>query len=334
MRKEIKSKKRGKTAKAVAMLLALILGLCSCGINDHLAETLPMERLRQSDPVVDSPVSGEETGTDQKEESLEEGSQEASFGKTDAGEDNKNANAGTTDISITDSAKEDTAGEGPWSVTITPNTADYTAEDGTLIFSFRSDILTIYNSKDPDAAAKVQQVMDELHLEPEESLEFAKEMYDSSKKDNCEFYPNSSELTYSMVQTNGYLSIIMDNYEYTGGAHGMPYENCRVFGPDGSRLMLSDLFTDVEAARAKVSEEVERQIKEQKKEDPDNMFFEGYEEYLPQLLDDDNATWYLSPDGLTVIANPYILAAYAAGTLTFTIPKDMDLGWKLPVYKE
>ena len=176
--------------------------------------------------------------------------------------------------------------------------------------------------------------MDELHLEPEESLEFAKEMYDSSKKDNYEFYPNSSELTYSMVQTNGYLSIIMDNYEYTGGAHGMPYENCRVFGPDGSRLMLSDLFTDVEAARAKVSEEVERQIKEQKKEDPDNMFFEGYEEYLPQLLDDDNATWYLSPDGLTVIANPYILAAYAAGTLTFTIPKDMDLGWKLPVYKE
>ena len=265
MRKEIKSKKRGKTAKAVAMLLALTLGLCSCGINDHLAETLPMERLRQSDPVVDSPVSGEE--------SLEEGSQEASFGKTDAGEDNKNANAGTTDISITDSAKEDTAGEGPWSVAITPNTADYTAEDGTLIFSFRSDILTIYNSKDPDAAAKVQQVMDELHLEPEESLEFAKEMYDSSKKDNYEFYPNSSELTYSMVQTDGYLSIIMDNYEYTGGAHGMPYENCRVFGPDGSRLMLSDLFTDVEAARAKVSEEVERQIKEQKKEDPDNMFF-------------------------------------------------------------
>ena len=136
------------------MFLALTLGLCSCGINDHLAETLPMERLRQSDPVVDSPVSGEETGTDQKEESLEEGSQEVSFGKTDVGEDNKNANAGTTDISITDSAKEDTAGEGPWSVTITPNTADYTAEDGTLIFSLRSDILTIYNSKDPDAAAK------------------------------------------------------------------------------------------------------------------------------------------------------------------------------------
>ena len=114
----------------------------------------------------------------------------------------------------------------------------------------------------------------------------------------------------------------------------MPYEDCRVFGTEGDQLTLSDLFTDVEAARLKIVKEIERQIEEQKREDADNMFFEGYEEYLPQLLEDDTSTWYLAPDGLTVIANPYILAAYAAGTLTFTIPKDMDLGWKLPVYKE
>lgn len=331
MRKEIKSKKKGKTVKAVAMLLALALGLCSCGINDHLAETLPMEGLYQGDPMVDVPASLEDAGSDQEAEAPEGKTDEASADKANSPEVPQNSSTDSSNA-VEETAQKDAAQDGPWSITVTPNTADYTAEDGVLIFSFRSDILTVYNSKDPDAAARVQQVVDKLSLQPEETLEMSKEMYDDSKKNNYEFYPNSSEQTYSMVQTNGYLSIIVDSYEYTGGAHGLPFEYCRVFGPDGSRLMLSDLFTDVEAAGAKISEEVERQIEEQKKEDPDNMFFDGYEEYLPQLLDDESATWYLSPDGLTVISNPYILAAYAAGTLTFTIPKDMDLGWKLQVY--
>ena len=154
MRKEIKSKKRGKTVEAAAMLLALTLGLCSCGINDHLAETLPMEGLYQGDTVVDVPASLEDAGSDQEAEAPEGKTDEASADKANSPEVPQNSSTDSSNA-VEETAQKDAAQDGPWSITVTPNTADYTAEDGALIFSFRSDILTVYNSKDPDAAARV-----------------------------------------------------------------------------------------------------------------------------------------------------------------------------------
>ena len=48
------------------------------------------------------------------------------------------------------------------------------------------------------------------------------------------------------------------------------------------------------------------------------MFYENYEEMIPEIIDDEN--WCFSDSGLTVIVNPYMIAPYAVGALELTVP--------------
>ncbi len=121
------------------------------------------------------------------------------------------------------------------------------------------------------------------------------------------------------------LSVLFDDYSYLGGAHGWTGRYGYVFDcSTGERITLDTLSEDPQALRAFLEEELLRQANSA--EYALYYFFDDYREYLPGLLREDN--WYLSDDGLVVIANPYEIAPYAVGRIDFTIPYDR-LGWSL-----
>ena len=117
------------------------------------------------------------------------------------------------------------------------------------------------------------------------------------------------------------LSFIYSDYDYTGGAHGLGGE----FGVNydmrtGALLTLADIAQDEEALKDFCADAVLQQTRtdEYRFDDGYSLFFEGYEESIPEIIDE--GSWYMNDDGLTFIANPYLIAPYAAGILEFSVP--------------
>ena len=112
------------------------------------------------------------------------------------------------------------------------------------------------------------------------------------------------------------ISLVENNYEYTGGAHPNSWRYAQNFDSNtGGRLTLKEVTTDEKAAIAFINEEILKQTKMYKYKD---YFFEGYEKSIKDILTED--TWYFSDKGLVVIANEYIISPHVVGILEFTIP--------------
>lgn len=118
----------------------------------------------------------------------------------------------------------------------------------------------------------------------------------------------------AMVQ--GVVSILQENYLFTGGAHGMPGRENHIFsGTDGKEVTLLDVLPLSE-------EEVNGLAREQ--------FLARIEEhpedgYFPEAADTVNAKTdfisqsYLTQDGVVFYAQPYELGPYAAGYIEVTL---------------
>lgn len=112
------------------------------------------------------------------------------------------------------------------------------------------------------------------------------------------------------------ISLVEDNYEYTGGAHPNSWRYAQNFNAStGQKLTLKDVTTDEKAAISFINEEILKQTKAYKYKD---YFFPGYEESIKDILTED--TWYFSDQGVVVISNEYIISPHAVGILEFTIP--------------
>ena len=129
--------------------------------------------------------------------------------------------------------------------------------------------------------------------------------------------PFSDEYSVTDVaMTQGVISILQENYLYTGGAHGMPGRENHIFsGTDGKEVTLLDVLPISE-------EEVNALVKEQFltriEEHPEDGFF-------PEAADTVNATTdfisqsYLTQDGVVFYAQPYELGPYAAGYIEVSL---------------
>ena len=211
--------------------------------------------------------------------------------------------------------------ENTWSMETELVTKDYTAEDGTVVFHYETDRFWVTNSVNPEAAQRVMDFLEKRTTDVAVMAKDAETFYeDSRNNENINFYEQDYEQSYSAVQVNGYLSVIVGEGGYLGGAHGFYNETAWVFDPDGNRVSLEDLFGDVDVARASVVEELKAQI-----EKMDQTLFYDKETYEPNLGDlfcVGNDTWYLSENGIELISNPYIIAPFASGIIYFTIPYD------------
>jgi hypothetical protein len=126
-------------------------------------------------------------------------------------------------------------------------------------------------------------------------------------------------------QSDKVLSVALNAYAYTGGAHPNFYLDLINFDlANGKKLALSDLFNNLD----KLKVVVENKFREVREIDPkstisDAGFFWGEPFALPE-------SFALQEDGVYFYYNPYEAAAYALGATEFTIPyediKDLMTG--------
>ena len=130
-------------------------------------------------------------------------------------------------------------------------------------------------------------------------------------------FPIHNFVLYSRFQP-GYLSqrllsLTIDYYQYTGGAHGMterrPYNIDLESGQD---LALKDLFVDNYDYASIINQEIKNQIS-----NGEPIYFEGDMGF--QGISEAQA-FYLQDDALVMVFQQYEIAPYAAGIPEFTIP--------------
>lgn len=217
-----------------------------------------------------------------------------------------------------------------WSIKTTEESQDYTSEDGTVVLIYEGMEFTITNSFYPEAGEKVQSFF--LDRGNDDRVAFAKEAYQFWLEDGEapeDFIPYYYGTGYEIRQINGYLSVIAHYEEYEGGAHGMSVQYGYVFDEQGNYLALGDVFADVEATREYVIERLKEQAEELAASGVNLFDKEMYEPFIGDLFSEDYPTWYLSENGIEIIANPYSIAPYVTGMLAFTIPYSEDMEWKL-----
>ena len=124
------------------------------------------------------------------------------------------------------------------------------------------------------------------------------------------------------------LSFVPNFYTYTGGAHGYGAESGRTFDSQtGQTLMLADICVDEPEFREFAESYILTlsQSSQYQFDDGESVFFNDYESSISDVVED--GLWYFDEDGIVFIAQPYMLASFACGTLTFTIPYESLEGY-------
>ncbi len=144
----------------------------------------------------------------------------------------------------------------------------------------------------------------------------AEEYYqEAASNEELHFWPYSAYTAFSVAYNkNNTLSLTVDYYGYTGGAHG--YTSRVAYNYDlisGEEIDLSDLFIGSFDFRSILNQEIKREI--QQNQDiyfgEDIVSFSGIREDQPFYIDD---------DGIVIYFGLYEIAPYAAGIREFKIP--------------
>lgn len=140
----------------------------------------------------------------------------------------------------------------------------------------------------------------------------------SLRERSLPFRPWEAALDFTVTyNANGLLSLYMDSYEFTGGAHGntvrcgdvwnlscaMP-RSLHSFFPDGSHWKRESITA--------IRSEIERQLAT-----GEYMYFDGW--YETVATEFDPSRFYLTEDGVTVFYPLYTLAPYVEGITTFVV---------------
>lgn len=129
-------------------------------------------------------------------------------------------------------------------------------------------------------------------------------------------YSYTSDIYEISYFDGNYLSFCQQSYEYTGGAHGMPYWTGFTFDlQTGQRLSLADI---VENSEEEINGIVTGYFAAYINENPDNFWEDAI--LTVQGQSDFNSRFYLTEEGINFYFEPYALACYAAGFQQVTVP--------------
>lgn len=118
------------------------------------------------------------------------------------------------------------------------------------------------------------------------------------------------------------LSLYFDQYEYTGGAHGMTVRSSDTWDLQRSRKMeQKDLFSVELQFKEYVVAIINRMIAEDIASG-DDLYFEDYAHLVTDNFKPNN--FYLTEEGAVFYYQHYDIAPYAAGIRTFLIPYSQD----------
>ena len=141
----------------------------------------------------------------------------------------------------------------------------------------------------------------------------------SSEEESEYFFGYSLYQTVSTARADGaVVSLLEDDYQYEGGAHGSSYrEGINFDSATGKRLTLADLFYDYAAFAGEAKERVVYELREKYGEElsedyvttVDNLWKDGAE---PQ--------WYLDASGIVIVLQEYSVGPYAMGMPEICLP--------------
>lgn len=162
--------------------------------------------------------------------------------------------------------------------------------------------------------------LNELNILMEkETLNIKEEIHQMAKKDfNKNDLKYELNIEYKIHTLNPtFISLTMENYQYTGGAHG--FSNRTPYNFDlttGKEITLEDLFKENSDYKEAINKEIQKQIKEK----PDKFFpdevqvFSGVNSKQP---------FYIEDGKLVIYFGLYEIAPYTAGIVEFEIPSNI-----------
>lgn len=200
---------------------------------------------------------------------------------------------------------------------------DTAAEDGTVIFSYIYQDVSLIA---PDAAAAEKVVLNLLHQidggqsHAREIADWAAEYYDSGSA----WYPYFYQLLYNPMRVDEkVLSLFGTEIAYSGGVH--PNQICVSATFDmvsGELLQMDDILINDSAATA-LSQLIIESLTANKNE---YQIYDGYASVINERYGGaadnwkDQTDWYLSSNGLCVYFSPYDIAPYVSGQIIVEIP--------------
>jgi hypothetical protein len=114
------------------------------------------------------------------------------------------------------------------------------------------------------------------------------------------------------------LSLYFDQYEYTGGAHGLTVRYSDTWNLQKSKRMdLNEIFPHKSDYREYVIDTINQQISEEIATG-NNPYFENYSELVNENFKANN--FYLTEEGVIIYFQQYDIAPYATGLPEFLIP--------------
>lgn len=138
----------------------------------------------------------------------------------------------------------------------------------------------------------------------------AKENYDTNVTPT---FPYEADARYEVKNNDRILSLYIDYYQFTGGAHGIttrkPYN---IDKRSGEKLKINNLFMDNYDYKGIINKKIQEEIDKNK-----DMYFTGKDGFQGIK---DNQGYYIEGGNLVVYFNQYEIAPYAAGMPEFRIP--------------
>lgn len=156
--------------------------------------------------------------------------------------------------------------------------------------------------------------------EAEKTYQKAIEVYEEAIQEGYPFYPWEAYIKYQITNnTNGLLSLYVDDYIYSGGAHGGTVRTSATWDlAKGTQRTLDSFFKLNADYRNLVLGIILRQAQHNLEQDPDTMYFDDYQDLIKKNFNPQS--FYLTPNGLVIYYQQYEVGPYAAGIIEFTIP--------------
>lgn len=165
-----------------------------------------------------------------------------------------------------------------------------------------------------------QQIMDKVDQAKQDMAKNVQDYEEYVKSTGRPLIPLELYVSYSQVTTGSVLSLAVETYEFTGGAHGMAWKDYYNIDTQNDRLLtLQDLFKADVDYKSIINQEINRQI-QLSRQNGDNIYFEGDMGFKSIS---DNQNFYIDGNNLVVCFGQYEIAPYAAGMPEIKIPLDL-----------
>lgn len=193
------------------------------------------------------------------------------------------------------------------------------SDDGTTYYRQSLGTATI-SSKDERAAERINSSLAELYVKFGADAEYTRRV----AEDQTDGEPIA--LSYYCAPSvtrcdTRVLSVVFDVSQDVGGIHADSTRTSRSYNADnGSLLTLADIAKNEEQLKTFIKNYViGLAAGDDYKEGGVSILFDDFESTISDLVDA-GANWYFSDGGLVFYANPYDIAPYSRGVLTFEIP--------------